>query len=791
MVDFSELKLEGKNAQKIRDEHHLRSEDFIVKNFKDLVIEDEHQAMIIGRICRGHRKEDLHNKDLFNPHRIYKQYSINVPLLAILLRTADELDLDFARAPLIIYEHITPRDPISKVEWEKHISISGVTICPEDPLIIKSSAVCENPKIHRALKGLESKINSELEDLPNHLHQYRESRKDIPRKFTLEIEAKNYKFYDFKFSLQEREIVNLLMGEKLYGKKEESLRELLKNSLDACRLRRESLKTRGLNYDPEIIFELTPSKDKIIVTDNGFGMDEDVIETYFTKIGKSFYSSPEFTEKKHDFTPVSELGIGILSCFMLANKIIIETKTDNSNPLLIEIDDISDYFLVQDGNRGDTGTTITLFLKPNIELDLKKELTYYATHLEFPVRAILSNSEEHIIKDNAFKKPNLDKYYANNYDFHSITINDDSIEGIIAIFLKGDELLGLKPLERYESKLTFKHSLSNEGIFVNNINLLPTWINSNRLIFTDLNLKRNALDLNVARNNIVQNEKFYKLINLLEAKLIIEIEHFLIRFEQNTTVNSIKSINSLFENYMNYEKAFEEKTDIKSADVLLKLLQRFYYFKYISNYGINYQHYDEFINTGRKIVVLTEYESYKEDHLKQLLSKAQLRNDTFYLLGHYSTNTFIENIFKDISWISFLSLFETETSDELYGIIPKTWKLLRIKNYETSRLFEWPFDYGNTFINRDNKFIDLLIRGKHILKGTIKMAVQGFFRSLKMDLKSDFQKTIEKQRDVLKYFIDAGIISGNDIDNYILTKDDFPHLNIIEPIDFKFNLNSL
>jgi len=98
----------------------------------------------------------------------------------------------------------------------------------------------------------------------------------------------------------------------------------------------------------------------------------------------------------------------------------------------------------------------------------------------------------------------------------------------------------------------------------------------------------------------------------------------------------------------------------------------------------------------------------------------------------------VRNVFKSISWTSFFSLFDTEISDELYGIIPKTWKLLRVKNYKTSHFFEWPFDwpnYGKTFINRDNNFIDLLIRGKHILKRNNKMAVQGFFRSLKMDLK--------------------------------------------------------
>ena len=85
--------------------------------------------------------------------------------------------------------------------------------------------------------------------------------------------------------------------------------------------------------------------------------------------------------------------------------------------------------------------------------------------------------------------------------------------------------------------------------------------------------------------------------------------------------------------------------------------------------------------------------------------------------------------------------------------------------------------------NRDNKFIDLLIRGKHILKGAIKMAVQGFFRSLKIDLKSGLQKVIEKQKDVLKYFIEANIIDETEIDNYILTKDDFPHINIVMPVE--------
>ena len=61
-------------AENIRNRHHLRSEEYITKNYKDLMIDDSHQATIIGRICRGHRKENLGDMNLFDPNLIYKSY---------------------------------------------------------------------------------------------------------------------------------------------------------------------------------------------------------------------------------------------------------------------------------------------------------------------------------------------------------------------------------------------------------------------------------------------------------------------------------------------------------------------------------------------------------------------------------------------------------------------------------------------------------------------------------------------------------------------------------------------
>lgn len=793
MVDFPELREELKEfdereqlANHIRENHHLRSEEFIIKQYKELAIEDPHQAEIIGRICRGHRKENLHDPKLFESDKLYKSHSINIPLLAALLRIADELDMTFERAPSVIYEHIPPRDIISKEEWEKHLSISGVGLSREDRSIIKSSATCENPKIHRSLKSLETKINKELDDLPNHLH-HRDFGIDLPRKFFIKIEAKDYTPYDFKFSLHERQIVDLLMGDKLYKRKEESLRELLKNSVDGCRLRGKLLKNQVLSYNPEIVFELTPEKDRIIVTDNGTGMDEEIIERYFTKIGESFYNSPEFLEKELDFAPVSELGIGILSCFMIANKIVVETKTDDSDPLLIEIDDVSDYFFVREGSKKDTGTSVTLFLKEDIgeEIDLEKEIRYYARHLEIPIKVLLSSGEERIIEDVGFN-PDLEvfvsKQQIEKYDFHLIEIDDGYVEGLIALLLEKDNKMGLKPKRRkwwVDTKWAeFEDHvfISNEGIFVGAINILPKYFEL-ATVFIDLNLKRNELDLTASRNDIIRNDKFDKFISNIETVLIDNLGNFLSALEQKckkVNADSKELSNDFFEEWIDVWKMDEliEKK-INLPDRLLNFIKYFYYFKCISEDGINYMGYDEIVKSGKPLHILERYDC-NEEHIKQIFFGCSgFAEDELYLLSGYPSNSFAGYLFNDICSTDLISLIDMEKSDELKGMIPTTWKLRRFQDYETLRLIEFSY-YSTTILNRDHKFINLLVKGKRIIGGDTKMAVQGFFRNLKNDLKSDFSKVVDKQKDILKWFIDAQLISENEMGNYILTKDDFP-----------------
>ncbi|MEM2087516.1 MAG: HD domain-containing protein [Thermoproteota archaeon] len=192
MVKFPDLREHDK--EEIRRNHHIRSEEYIVNHWKELGFDDNHQAIIVGRICRGHREDDdkLRDKEKYDWTKVYQNDSINMPFLAMVLQIADELDLTFKRAPLEYYQDNPKLGKIGKEEWEKHLSISGIVLDPENPLRIIVSAVCENHKIHRSLEYLERKIQKKLDLLQNYVHHYHHYAKSFPLRIIFNIEAKGY-----------------------------------------------------------------------------------------------------------------------------------------------------------------------------------------------------------------------------------------------------------------------------------------------------------------------------------------------------------------------------------------------------------------------------------------------------------------------------------------------------------------------------------------------------------------------------------------------------------------------
>jgi hypothetical protein len=779
----------------IRDNHNIRSEKYIIDNYNKLKISDINQARIIGKICRGHRKESLDNDILFDPRQTYKDEIINVPFLASILRVCDELDLTFERIPLIVYEMGLINNPSSKSEWEKHLSVEGVALDPEGQL--RCTATCKDPDIHRALKQIESKINEQLEIIHNHLYHYRGYSSCIPWKFKLKIKAEGYKYYDFKFSLKENEILKLLIGTGFYKRNEECIRELLKNCVDTCRYNSRILRQEegtDYNYQPKIVFELTNEKDKLIVSDNGFGMDKYIIENYFTKIGKSFYKSPDFLEKENDFSPVSELGIGFLSCFMIANKIEIETKTIHDDPMLIEIDNISNYFLVRDGNRSLSGTKITLYLKENArQIKIKEELEYYARHIEIPIHIKLP-SGQYVIKI----ERNKPYFKLGNIEEESLFIKSDKLNNVDFEGTVG--ILFTRRIEKFylSHRIIKKNIYSNpnekavqdnaiicyNGVLVCNRRPIPEWLNG-YVVFQDINIKNNILDFILSRNQIISNEKFASFSNSLESLTI----HFLIKVLETMEWRSREEINDFIigitdsdfnhttEGTIDYYYEERSEETIKEDADLLDFLKKFYSFSCFSDQGFDLMKYDEILKLDKQIKIL-KYSDLNYHYIQDMLFNCgRLDYDNLYIMpmNHDLVDAMIKHLFGPES-INFYDLFEVETVGGILGeIFPDRVNIINIKNLNTDRLIthvieDGPIELINVNIN--NRFVSLICSNKEIIYNQNKNLVKELFRYLLQESKINMNRILTEQKVILKWFKEQNLIDEDEFITYLLSPED-------------------
>jgi molecular chaperone HtpG len=185
----------------------------------------------------------------------------------------------------------------------------------------------------------------------------------------INIQTEGYSFSDYKMTLEFRAISSLLMGEKIYGSKSLGLRELIQNSIDACRLRQESDEIKhefGQDaYKPRIKVILDQEKNQAIIKDNGTGMSMEIIKKHFLNIGVSYYNSDDFLLKDFNYKPIGNFGIGFLSCFMLSDEVKVLTRHYKSkNKYLIELE------------RGNEWTSLTetedvLFEGTEVILDFK------------------------------------------------------------------------------------------------------------------------------------------------------------------------------------------------------------------------------------------------------------------------------------------------------------------------------------------------------------------------------------------------------------------------------------
>ena len=145
------------------------------------------------------------------------------------------------------------------------------------------------------------------------------------------------------------------------------MREAIQNSIDSCRYK------KSFNSDYEPIITITLCENKLIINDNGLGMDEFIVRNYFSKLASSYYTSETL---KNDFDSIGQFGIGVFSYFLLCDSFEIETKMKDKDALkfIVNRDPERYFYFYNDSNNVIEGTKITLHLKNILQLE---ELVQY------------------------------------------------------------------------------------------------------------------------------------------------------------------------------------------------------------------------------------------------------------------------------------------------------------------------------------------------------------------------------------------------------------------------------
>lgn len=338
-------------------------------------------ARDLATICRSHCEDIRFIEKVDSKSHYFGKETANLQMVAVLLRLGDIIHFSFDRAPIEIRASKVFESNYSFHEWA--VKNNGVNYTIENGLI-SFKAFCGTPKdyfkIHEYIDWIDIEIQNYFRFERNWKKNYlTELNEKVCRDGVRHDEDVFYPIRDLKFKLNQKQILELLMGVGLYKDKYSCLRELYQNALDACRCLKSS---SSYQVDNSITFSLSDSEEGtyLICQDDGIGMTIDIIENYLLNIGNSYYKSSDFFKKQAqwegNFTPTSQFGIGILSCFMIGSRIDITTKTLNEKVISCAIDGPHESFYYKLPNKLDTesvgssGTIVKVLLSSSIKNEL-------------------------------------------------------------------------------------------------------------------------------------------------------------------------------------------------------------------------------------------------------------------------------------------------------------------------------------------------------------------------------------------------------------------------------------
>lgn len=387
--------IEGKNTKDLGEAEIVCNEiDDILKNLDNMFKSD------LAMICESHHKDDIED---FSKYKVKKMYGntendkVNLNYIASILRIADLLHITRDRTPSITRRLINVSNPLSVIEWEKQMAVRAVG--PKDQRnedgevdnskqkdTIEITAYFDGAETAEAYFGLSSYLQYTRKELIKCCEIVEKAQKregaveyEFPWKEIDEsqIEVNGFEKKKLQFTIAQDNILQLLVDHTLYNDSSVVVRELVQNGIDAVRLQAEFEKINGKSYSNGRVWVEWNSKNRqLSFWDNGTGMSIYDVENYLLKVGASKYRDDVVKKQFPNFTSISHFGIGILTCFMIANDIDIVTSSDEQNEAnSINLRKVNGSYLLRkmDKNELDErikqhGTMVKLYVRNDVDM---------------------------------------------------------------------------------------------------------------------------------------------------------------------------------------------------------------------------------------------------------------------------------------------------------------------------------------------------------------------------------------------------------------------------------------
>lgn len=345
-----------------------------------------------------------------------------------------------------------------------------------------------------------------------------------------------------KVGMDQENIISTFASTQFYGDPDAYIREFLQNAIDACNTRAalewswgteflEMEEARALNsmrnpYSPQISIQYNSETQRLVFEDNGIGINARDIEQYVAKIGVSFYQSEDFSTQQLHYEPVAQFGVGMLSGFMVARALLIESRKDKSvntawnvtdrqtlEPVTAKWIEGAETMEYINSNREQSGTRITLVLRPKYAKNLSLQrlvhaVQHYMLYQPFPIQISFDEKSVTLREQNHI----MDNPFADILGIISIRIMDELMEGCIWIYnSKHQELIGTSCLYQQGFLVTDEKK---------DLGLKPEWL---RHMTYHLHLRKKFLTLRLARDDVAHDENLTELRRLIGRRIV---EHF-------------------------------------------------------------------------------------------------------------------------------------------------------------------------------------------------------------------------------------------------------------------------